>query len=160
MIDSEDDNMKTLKIKWQRLIFDEQTCPRCGSTEQEVEKAVSLLKESLRPLGIRVALEKRELTEAEFKKDPLQSNKIWIKGRPLEDWIGGKTGRSQCCDVCGTAECRTIGVGDEVYEAIPADLIIRAGLIAAAELLGPKMTKGKITKEPSSSCCSKLYSIK
>ena len=147
--------MKTLKIKWQRLIYDEQTCPRCGSTENEVDKAVSILKESLRPVGIRVALEKGEMTEAEFIKDPLQSNKILINDRPLEEWIGGKTGQSQCCDVCGTADCRTIGVGDEVYEAIPADLIIRAGLIAAAELLGPKTTKRKITKKPSSSCCSK-----
>lgn len=141
MINSEWHNMKTLKIKWQRLIYDEQTCPRCGSTEQEVEKAVSILRESLRPVGIRVVLEKGELTEAEFKKDPLESNKILIKGRPLEDWIGGKTGQSQCCSVCGTSDCRTIGVGGEVYEAIPVDLIIRAGLIAAAELPGPETKK-------------------
>ena len=48
--------MKTLKIKWQRLIFNEQTCPRCGSTEKEVEKAVSILKESLKPVGIKGSL--------------------------------------------------------------------------------------------------------
>ena len=147
--------MKTLKIKWQRLIYDEQTCPRCGSTEQEVEKAVSILKESLKPVGIRVALEKRELTEAEFKKDPLQSNRIWIRDRPLEDWIGGKTGQSQCCDVCGTAECRTLDVGGEVHEAIPSILIIRAGLMAAAELLGPETPKGIPLKIAPDNCCSK-----
>lgn len=147
--------MKTLKIRWQRLIYDEQTCPRCGSTEQEVEKAVSILKEALKPLGIRIALEKGEMTEAEFKKDPSLSNKIWIMDRPLEDWIGGNTGQSQCCSVCGTSECRTIVVGEEVYEAIPADLIIKAGLRAAAELIGPETAGKKTTKKSSHSCCSK-----
>lgn len=127
------DNVKTITIKWQRLLSDKQTCPRCGSTETEVEKAVSSLKQSLEPAGIRVVLEKRELTDAEFQKDPLQSNKIWINNRPLEDWVGGKIGQSKCCGVCGPADCRTIGVGGEVYEVIPADLIIKAGLLAASQ---------------------------
>lgn len=50
--------MKTLKIQWQRLIIDGQTCQRCGTTESEVDKAVQSLKQSLNPLGIEVALEK------------------------------------------------------------------------------------------------------
>lgn len=147
--------MKVLKIKWQRLISNEQTCPRCGATEDEVEKAVTLLKESLKPLGIRVALEKRELSELEFKFDPLQSNRIWIKGRPLEEWVGGTTGQSQCCDVCGTSECRTVGVGEEVYETVPSDLVIKAGLLAASELIGPETQKSKTVKKTAQSCCSK-----
>ncbi|MBE0504743.1 MAG: DUF2703 domain-containing protein [Desulfuromonadales bacterium] len=36
--------MKTITIAWQRLLSDGQTCPRCGSTETEVEKAFSVLK--------------------------------------------------------------------------------------------------------------------
>ena len=31
--------MKILKIEWHRLVTDGQTCPRCGDTGQEVEKA-------------------------------------------------------------------------------------------------------------------------
>ena len=31
--------------------------------------------------------EKEELSVTEFKKDPLQSNRIWINNRLLEDWI-------------------------------------------------------------------------
>lgn len=143
--------MKTLKIKWQRLMFEGQTCPRCGSTGKEVEKAITALKQSLNPLGINVELEKSELTVAQFKKDTLQSNVISINDRLLEDWIGGITGQSQCCDVCGPNDCRTVGVGEEVYEVIPSELVIKAGLLAASQLLGPETAKC----EPASSCCPK-----
>ncbi|SJZ83227.1 protein of unknown function [Selenihalanaerobacter shriftii] len=30
--------MKDLKVKWQRLISDGETCPRCGGTEEELKK--------------------------------------------------------------------------------------------------------------------------
>ncbi len=151
--------MKTLKIKWQRLLSDGQTCPRCGSTEEELEKAISTLKQSLIPLGIKVVLEKDELSVAEFKKDTLQSNQIWLNGRSLEDWIGGKVGQSPCCDVCGPSECRTVEVGGEVYETIPADLVIKAGLLAGSQLLSLETDKscceGEPPKTPKSSCCTK-----
>jgi anti-sigma factor RsiW len=155
MIRQEVIGMKIMKIRWQRLINDEQTCPRCGSTEKEIDKAVAILKEALRPVGIRVVNEKGELSATEFQEDPLQSNRIWVNGRPLEDWVDGTTGQSQCCSVCGTADCRTVGVGGEVYETIPADLVIRAGLIAAAALLGPAADKRKTVKKPSRTCCPK-----
>ena len=77
----------TMKIKWKRLISKGETCPRCGSTEEALRTAVSTLKQSLAPLGIEVILEKEELSVTEFKKDPLQSNRIWINNRLLEDWI-------------------------------------------------------------------------
>ena len=54
--------MKTLKIQWQRLVIDDQTCQRCGATEAEVEKAFQSLKHSLNPLGIEVVLEKMHIT--------------------------------------------------------------------------------------------------
>lgn len=151
--------MKTLKIKWQRLISDGQTCPRCGSTEEELEKAISILKQSLAPLGIQVVLEKDELSVAEFKKDSLKSNQIWLNDRLLENWIGGKVSQSPCCDVCGPSECRTVGIGGEVYETIPADLIIKAGLLAASQLVGKQTNESccesETPKPPTTNCCPK-----
>lgn len=138
--------MKTLEIIWQRLIHEEKTCPRCGSTEDEVEKAVASLKKSLDPLGINVVLKKREISIDAFKKDPLLSNMIWINGRILEDYIGGTTGQSQCCDVCGPNDCRTVGVDGNEYEVIPSELVIKAGLIAASQLLGTKTDNVDIQK--------------
>lgn len=131
----EKESANVLKIKWQRLISNGETCPRCGSTEKELEKAVSALKESLAPSGIEVIVEKEELPAAEFKKDPLQSNRIWINNRLLDNWIGGEVGHSPCCDVCGPSECRTLEVEGQVYEAIPAEIIIKAGLSAASQLV-------------------------
>lgn len=110
------------------MISEGETCPRCGTTEEALRKSVSALEQSLAPLGINVILEKEELSATEFKKDPLQSNRIWINNRLLEDWIEGRMGHSPCCDVCGTHDCRTVEVQGRIYEAIPAEIIIKAGL--------------------------------
>ena len=94
--------MKTLKIRWQRLVIKGETCPRCGATEKEMEKALQTLEQSLAPLGVRVALEKQELNTIEFQKDPLQSNRIWIEGRSLEEWLVLRVGQSPCCKPVAT----------------------------------------------------------
>lgn len=120
---------KTITIIWQRLISDGSTCPRCGSTEENLDKAVLELKDRLKLYGIRIILEKRELTLKEFKKDSIQSNSILFEGIPLEELVSATVGQSKCCDVCGSAECRTVETKDNLYETIPIDLIVRAGLI-------------------------------
>lgn len=126
---------KTLLISWQRLISDGATCPRCGSTEDELNKAVLQLRSALDLLGIEVAVEKRELTLEEFKSDPVKSNRIMFNGRSLEDLVNAKTGQSQCCDVCGDEECRTVEVDGKSLETVPAELIVKAGLIAASDIV-------------------------
>ena len=64
--------MKMLIIEWQRLLDERnKTCPRCGSTEQEVEKAVLSLKQTLKSAGIDVSLVKRAINPQRFKKDVL-----------------------------------------------------------------------------------------
>jgi len=129
-------HMKNLKIQWHRLMADGQTCPRCGDPGKEVEKASRSLEQSLAPLGIKVVLEKHELTPGAFQQDPSKSNRILINGRLLEEWLGLKVGQSPCCGPCGDAECRTLVAPGQVYETIPADLIVKAGLLAAAQILG------------------------
>ncbi|MGP3667203.1 MAG: DUF2703 domain-containing protein [Candidatus Bathyarchaeota archaeon] len=124
-----------LKIRWQRLVHEGQTCPRCMSTDEEIEKAISILKQILAPLRIEVTLEKDELSVDEFSKNPLESNRIWVEGRPIEDWLSGKVGQSLCCGVCGPYECRTIEVEGKTYETITSDLIVRAGILAALHLI-------------------------
>ena len=140
----EKEPVTTMKIKWKRLISKGETCLRCGSTEEELRRAISTLKQSLAPLGIEVFLEKEELSVTEFKKDPSQSNRIWINNRLLEDWIEGTVGHSPCCDVCSPHDCRTVEVEGQIYETIPAEIIIKAGLLAASQLVSPETGK---------SCC-------
>ena len=128
--------MKKLIIQWQRLLNDQdQTCPRCSETGETVKTGVSKLKNALTELGIEVELIQKALDFSTFANNPLQSNSILINGKLLEEWIGGETGKSKCCDVCGDSECRTISLGENIFESIPENLIIKAGLLAAAELI-------------------------
>lgn len=129
--------MRELKIEWQRLVGDEgETCPRCGSTEKELEKAFLSLKKSLSRFGVDVVLEKKELSFGEFSKDPLRSNAIFIAEKPIEYWLKATTGSSRCCDVCGDSECRTVEFDDRIYETVESSLIVKAGMIAAENSIG------------------------
>jgi hypothetical protein len=145
-----------LQVRWQRLVDESgQTCDRCGLTGTEVRKAIGLLTKAMEPLNIDVVLKEARLSPAECAEDISQSNRIWIAGVSLEDWLGARVGESPCEGCCEymtgcveterqTVDCRTLIVGTRVYEAIPAELVLKAGLLAAAELVLP----GK-----ASSCC-------
>jgi Domain of unknown function (DUF2703) len=93
--------MRSLPIVWRRLVSPEgKTCDRCGATQQELERAVAVLDDALRPLGIEPHLEIVEIDE-----------------------------------VCGGSECRTVEVEGTTFEAVPLRLILKAALVAAAELI-------------------------
>jgi hypothetical protein len=128
---------KSLPIVWQRLVDPGgQTCERCGTTYKELQQALVKLKEILRPLDIEPTLEIREIERASFEADPSQSNRIWIADEPIENWLGARVASTPCCSVCGDSECRTIELGNEVFEAIPSELILKAALVAASQLVG------------------------
>lgn len=132
--------MITLPIVWQRLVSsDGRTCDRCDVTNQAIQRAFSTLKETLRPLGIKPTLETREIDERSFKANPSESNRIWIAGRPMEEWLGARVGSSRCCSVCGDSECRTVEVAGATFEAIPEKLFLKAALLASAQLLDSTM---------------------
>ena len=145
--------MKSLSIIWQRLVDSNgQTCDRCGATYDELEQAVKKLGTSLKPLGIEPTIEIREIGSATFATDPTQSNRIWIDGKPLEEWLSANVSSSRCCNVCGDSECRTIELDNNVFETIPAELILKAGLIAAAKKI--ETDSRGTSQEQKSKCCS------
>ncbi len=159
-------NVKTLTVRWQRLVDEEgQSCDRCGTTETAVEDSIQKLKRSLKELDIDVVLEKKALSPSTFSKDPLQSNRIWIAGKPIEEWLSATIGQCQCCATCGDSECRTVTVDGKTYEAVPAELIVKAGLLAASQLFHgepqgaccPTAVSPQESPErcPPSSCCQK-----
>ena len=141
--------MKTLTITWKRLVKDGETCQRCGSTQQNVLGALAKLEAALPPLGIQPALDTHELDDESFRADPSESNRIWIAGKPMEEWLGASVGKSPCCSVCGDLPCRTVEMGGAVYEAIPEELIVRAAMVAAAGMIGAAAEPA-----PSSACCT------
>lgn len=128
--------LKPLHITWKRLVDAGATCPRCGSTESNLAHAMAKLDVALRPLGIRPVLEKQAIDAASFRATPAESNRIWIAGKPIEDWLDAREGSSPCCDACGDLPCRTIEVDGQVHETIPEDLIVKAALLASSQLIG------------------------
>lgn len=128
--------MKSLEIIWQRLVSEGQTCSRCGDTGEAVRRATTILTEALRPLGIEPVLHTLEIDESSFEASPSESNRILIAGRTLEDWVGAATGGSRCSSVCGDHQCRTVEVDGAAFESVPEWLIVKAGLLAAAQVHG------------------------
>lgn len=150
--------MKPLRIVWQRLVdAGGRTCARCGTTQEALERAVAKLKVALAPLGLEPMLETREIGQSAFAQDPSASNRIWIADRPLEEWLGARAGSSPCCSVCGDSECRTVEIGETVFEGIPEELILKAALAAAARTFAPADDSPSSCCEPDSSkpeCCA------
>jgi hypothetical protein len=97
-------------------------------------------------MEIETQLEVHELTEAEFKKNPAESNRLWIAGTPIEEWLNATVGYSTCCSVCGELPCRTVEVDGTIFETLPERLIVEAALLAASHMLfewfGPSPTRG------------------
>ncbi len=144
--------MKALPILWKRLVDKGETCPRYGSTERNVRAAVDKLESALQPLGIYPELETRAIDEATFRAAPAESNRIWIDGKHMEEWLGAQAGNSPCREVCGDLPCRTMALHGQTYEAIPEDLIAKAAVIAASQLIAPGATTSA-SSSCSTSCC-------
>lgn len=116
---------------------------RCGGTQDAIVQAMPKLQEALRPLGMEPVLETREIDPADFKGQPSESNRIWIAGRSIEDWLNASVGKSTCCSACGGADCRTLEIGNETFETIPEQLILKAALLAASQ--SSSLTDGETT---------------
>ena len=127
---------QTVTVRWQRMVTETgDTCERCGSTQKEVWLATDMLRRCLGPLNIEVALEETSMTPEVCARDMSQSNRIFVDDRPLADWLRGKIEMSPCAPCCEKlgeeVQCRTLTVDGRTYEAVPATLILRAGLLAA-----------------------------
>jgi hypothetical protein len=158
---------RTITLRWQRLVDeDDQTCERCGDTQTELRLAAGTLERCLRPLNMDVELEKLSIDPQTFAHDTSQSNRILVDDRPLEDWLGGKVGMSLCgfcCKELGkNVRCRTVTLDGQTYEAIPAALIVRAGLLAAETALARESQKeaccSGARRSAMTSCCPKSRS--
>lgn len=149
--------MKSLPIVWQRLVDPEgNTCGRCGNTHESVLAAVEALKEILKPLDVAPILETREIDSVSFRVDPSQSNRIWIAGKPIEEWLDAKVSSSCCDTVCEGAHCRTLEIGDRTFEVIPPGMVIKAALIAASKMVDSAKRAGGCACD--TGCCTHRHS--
>lgn len=143
--------MKVMTVLWKRLVKGGETCTRCGDTGRELNAAVAKLAAALQPLGIEPVLETQEIDEAAFKTDTSESNRVWIAGKSIEEWLGADVGMSRCCSVCGDSDCRTLKVGGNTYETIPEEQFIKAGLMAASQMVSSASSPDRGAKSCSGS---------
>lgn len=119
--------MEVIKITWQGLVGKNgESCERCNKTYLNIERALLKIEPILSNFGIKVILEKKELSRDEFRKDPLPSNKVFINGEPIENILNLRIGKSICCGFCEGFECRTIIDVDKETNEIPEKYIIAA----------------------------------
>lgn len=130
--------MKRLEILWQRVTVDGGTCQRCGDTGQSVRRMAETLRAELAPLDIEVVLTEKALPPFAVE----ESNRVFFNGRAVEDILGarhevavGMNHCQSCCDMLGgQTDCRTLCVDGQEHEALPEELLLRAGRLAASEL--------------------------
>jgi hypothetical protein len=118
-----------IRIEWFRLMVGGKTCPRCTQTENEIEQSFLTIKNLAELLNIKITLEKHELSEDTFFKNPSDSNMILINKRPIEKILGGEVGASKCCDVCGDRDCRTLILNNSSFEVVTKEIFIKAVLM-------------------------------
>ena len=123
-----------LDILWQRVLIGAETCERCGDTGGSVRRAAARLREILAPRGIEVLLTEKSLPPFAV----VESNRVFFDGQALEDVLGAEVGMNHCqscCELLGEAtDCRTLRLEGQEYEALPEELLVRAGLIVAEKL--------------------------
>lgn len=123
-----------LEIVWQRVLVGAETCERCGDTGGSVRRACKRLREVLAPRGIEVALTEKSLPPFAVA----ESNRVFFDGRALEDILGAEVGLNHCQSCCellgGQTDCRTLIFEGREHEALPEELLVRAGLLAADRL--------------------------
>jgi hypothetical protein len=123
-----------LEILWQRVTVGAETCERCGDTGASVRRAAQRLREQLAPCGIAVELTEKALPPFAVT----ESNRVFFNGRSLEELLGAEVGQNHCqscCELLGApTDCRTLRLDGREYEALPEELLVQAGLLAAKML--------------------------
>ncbi|MFO8084054.1 MAG: DUF2703 domain-containing protein [Desulfobacterales bacterium] len=119
--------MNLLEIEWRHLDKDGATCERCSDTGEMVRSAFETLVRDLKPKGWKVSFKETLLSYQEIP----ESNSIYLNGIAIEELLPKARKSENCCVSCGEllgapAMCRTIEKDGQIFEAIPADMILEA----------------------------------
>ena len=124
--------MKTLEIEWRHLDKDGRTCLRCSDTLQSLQQVIQQLAAECAPHGVEIVYRETKLPIEQLP----ESNLILFNGIPLEAALPGASASESECQSCGdlcgeSSVCRTVSVGGQTFEAIPAALIRQAACAVA-----------------------------
>ena len=120
------------KIRVEFKYFDRNTCSRCKTTDENVEKTVKNLREALAEEGVKVELKTTKLPAGRIA----ESNSVLLNGVDIEEIVNKKRGgsRNERFTVCrGCAElidepcnCRAYSYRGRKYRFIPKAMIREA----------------------------------
>jgi hypothetical protein len=124
-------------IEWRHLELGGITCERCSLTGGSILDVLEELQPYFRQKNITARFRETILPDSQIK----ESNQVMINGILLEEYLSdARVVQTPCCScACLTgqdeAECRAIDVGNERYEAIPADLLkwVIIGIVDSCE---------------------------
>jgi hypothetical protein len=138
----------TLVIEYQKADSDAcMACKNTGATDANIKQALDRLTRQLAAKGIRVELvEKKAVTDT--SKPEIASGQVWMGDVPVETWLGASTDAKHC-PACPTGPTghghlrKTLIIDGQVYDPIPVDLMVRAGMSAAKQLQEKQKTESK-----------------
>lgn len=117
---------KTLTIEWKHIGNNVTgTCERCSLTGEAILDVLEELQPFFREKNVTARFRETILPDSRIE----ESNQVIINSIPLEEYLSdARVVQTPCCScACITgqdeAECRAIDLGEERYEAIPADLL-------------------------------------
>lgn len=119
--------MNHLEIEWRHLDKDGKTCDRCSDTGETVRSAYEDLVKELEPKGWEVSFTETLLTDQEIP----ESNSIYLNGIAIEKILPDTRRSQNCCISCGEilgtpTMCRTLERNGQIFEAVPAAMILEA----------------------------------
>ncbi len=121
--------MQKLLIEWKYFDKGGVTCKRCSQTGSNLGDVIKQVKNEYASKGIEIEYKETKLPESRMS----ESNRVIINGKLLENLIPDAQVGENHCDSCSDliddpsgCNCRTVKLGDDIYEAIPAELIRQA----------------------------------
>ena len=148
------DDVQTLTIAWHKVSeADGSICDLSIATQQTVDEAAGKLSQALATDGVDIVV--KTLTPEKVEGGDCLCNRVLIQGRFVDEWLGAEMVKTACSGCPNQAGCpKSAGSGgacggqyamihqDKTYSIVPANLIVMAGLIAAADLTGEQITYG------------------
>lgn len=121
--------MQKLLLEWKHFDKDGATCKRCSQTGSNLGEVIKQLKDEYAAKGIEIVFQETKLPESRMA----ESNQVLVDGVLLENLIPNVQVGNNYCDSCSDlmdnpsgCNCRTVKQDDNIYEAIPTDLIRQA----------------------------------
>lgn len=118
--------MKKIRVEWQHLVENDETCQRCSVTKEHLLYAIEYVNKELITWGISVYLVETELNSSQIQF----SNRILVEDKAIEDILDLRVSMNHC-QTCSTIIgystcCRTILYNEKQYEEVPVEAIIEA----------------------------------